>query len=173
MKIYHYDSIGLFLGSSDADPDPLEPGKFLMPANSTRIAPIGDENVFINGAWVTRADNRGKQVWDLTTGESSEIDYLGAIKLGFTDIAPPAGTIFDSGKWVVDIAGITARARGTRNGLLAASDYLMLPDAAIVNGIREYRQALRDLPKSSGWPTAIRWPDMPRVESETAVTTAV
>lgn len=35
MKIFNYDELGLFLFESEADPDPLQPGKFLLPARST------------------------------------------------------------------------------------------------------------------------------------------
>jgi hypothetical protein len=35
MKIFNYDDTGLFLYESEADPDPLQPGKFLLPARST------------------------------------------------------------------------------------------------------------------------------------------
>lgn len=35
---YHYET-GEYLGSEELQPDPLEPGKWLIPANSTLIAP--------------------------------------------------------------------------------------------------------------------------------------
>jgi hypothetical protein len=39
MRVHHYDTRGLYLGSSDADPSPLEPGEFLIPARATSIEP--------------------------------------------------------------------------------------------------------------------------------------
>jgi hypothetical protein len=54
MKIYHYDrTSGVYLGSSDADPSPLEPGQYLVPANSVAQEPplpaSGKQAVWNNG----------------------------------------------------------------------------------------------------------------------------
>ena len=57
MKIYNYTfDTGLYIGESLADESPLEPGKFLIPAHATTIAPPnaqdGKKINFENGAWV-------------------------------------------------------------------------------------------------------------------------
>lgn len=39
MDVHHYDSAGFYIGSGPADPSPLEPGKFLIPARATTAAP--------------------------------------------------------------------------------------------------------------------------------------
>lgn len=56
MLIYHFDHRGVFAGSSEADPSPLEPGKFIIPARATTLAPpvLPDDQVAKwNGAeWV-------------------------------------------------------------------------------------------------------------------------
>lgn len=59
MQIYNYDAdTGEYLGASTADESPLEPGVFLIPANSTTIVPPdaqdGKTINFENGAWVLK-----------------------------------------------------------------------------------------------------------------------
>ena len=56
MKVYHYHpNTGVYLGSSDADPSPLEPGVFLIPAFATPkvvpSVPQGSRAVFKNDQW--------------------------------------------------------------------------------------------------------------------------
>jgi hypothetical protein len=55
MKVYHYDLNGLYQGESDANPSPLEPGKWLVPAYATLDKPptpgAGQIAKFQNGAW--------------------------------------------------------------------------------------------------------------------------
>ena len=42
MRIFNYDTAGIFIRESEADPSPLEPGAFLIPARATTIAPPAD-----------------------------------------------------------------------------------------------------------------------------------
>lgn len=39
MIVYQYDHAGILLGPTEADPSPLEPGKFLIPARCTETPP--------------------------------------------------------------------------------------------------------------------------------------
>lgn len=39
MLVYQYDHAGILLGPVEADPSPLEPGKYLIPARCTKVAP--------------------------------------------------------------------------------------------------------------------------------------
>ena len=56
MKIYHYNpDTGIYVGEGVADESPLEPGVWLIPANSVTTAPpnVGEDQfvVFNNGNW--------------------------------------------------------------------------------------------------------------------------
>jgi len=61
-----------------------------------------------------------------------------------------------------------AALRAERDAKLAATDYLLMPDYPIdekkLNAVKEYRQALRDLPEKEGAPWVdgdIPWPVKP------------
>ena len=56
-QIYHYDREGVYTGVSAADPSPLEPGKYLIPACSTiKAPPLHDPFThrarYVNGDWI-------------------------------------------------------------------------------------------------------------------------
>lgn len=64
MKIFHYDSIfQTYLSEDVADPSPLEPGKYLVPAYATAVEPPvceeGYVGIFNGGTWETHEDKRG------------------------------------------------------------------------------------------------------------------
>lgn len=51
--VYQYDVAGMFIGQTDADESPLEPGVFLIPAHCVEVAPpefSGDQWPRWNGA---------------------------------------------------------------------------------------------------------------------------
>lgn len=60
---------------------------------------------------------------------------------------------------------LAAQARSQRDALIAATDYLMATDYPLTDEKRQeltvYRQALRDVPEQSGFPTEIAWPTKP------------
>ena len=56
MQIFHYHpATGAFLGEGRADPSPLEPDVWLVPAYATATAPLdagdGEQVLWVNGAW--------------------------------------------------------------------------------------------------------------------------
>lgn len=60
---------------------------------------------------------------------------------------------------------LAVQARSQRDALIAATDYLMATDYPLTDEKRQeltvYRQALRDVPEQSGFPTEIVWPGKP------------
>ena len=54
-----------------------------------------------------------------------------------------------------------AAARQERNGLLAATDWTANSDVTMATEMTAYRQALRDVPTQSGFPSEVTWPDKP------------
>tara|TARA_B100000497_G_scaffold25349_1_gene29838 strand:- start:298 stop:573 length:276 start_codon:yes stop_codon:yes gene_type:complete len=58
------------------------------------------------------------------------------------------------------VAATATQVRAQRDKLLAASDYMALADR-ITDAWRTYRQALRDIPAQSGFPTDVAWPTEP------------
>jgi len=71
-------------------------------------------------------------------------------------------------EYLVLIADADGRTR--RNALLLTADNLVemaldTGNTALEALARTYRQSLRDLPQSQGWPRAIIWPDPPDAQS--------
>lgn len=62
MTVYQFEDDGRYLGPTDAQPSPLEPGKFLLPRNSTETAPPepGQKQAafYRDGKWVIDVDHR-------------------------------------------------------------------------------------------------------------------
>lgn len=133
---YHPET-GVFLGTTEADESPLEPGVFLLPAFSTEQKPPRarrghtphfDERA---GRWVNRRDPEPE---------------------------PPQ----PEPETEIDLA---AQARAKRNALLAESDWTQLYDAPFndeqLTEWRRYRRELRDVPQQPDFPETINWPEKP------------
>ena len=54
-----------------------------------------------------------------------------------------------------------ADARDKRNDLLASTDWTANSDVTMATEMTAYRQALRDVPTQSGFPSEVTWPDKP------------
>jgi hypothetical protein len=89
MIVYNYlAGTGEYTGQEHADADPLQPGKFLVPANSTPSEPpeAGEREcaVFSGDRWSLAPDWRGHTYW-LADGSRHEISELG--------VEPPADAL--------------------------------------------------------------------------------
>lgn len=177
MNIYNFNKeTKEFTSQSIANPNPLEYGKYLIPANSTtvKVLPFKDgfkivfdeaegeweyleiptiyvfdkqTNEFISShkdtfligykkfnlseqetlikpldvkegfvvcfnetkqEWEYQEDNRNKTVYSTTTKEALVVDYLGAIKEGFTLLVPTEFDKWENNSWTKDIEAIRA-----------------------------------------------------------------
>ena len=52
-------------------------------------------------------------------------------------------------------------ARSKRDALLKETDHYALSDVTMSDAMKTYRQALRDVPQQTGFPTSITWPTKP------------
>ena len=71
---------------------------------------------------------------------------------------------------VEEVADTTDEIRARRDRLLAATDWAVLPDspldAQLLEEVKTYRQALRDVPQQERFPSAITWPQMPELANQ-------
>lgn len=93
MDIYHYHPVTKeYLGAGVADPSPLEPGVWLIPAQAVTIAPPaatpGHAVVFENGAWASVEDHRGTVMWK-PDGAEVTIENLGPLPSDLLKTKPP------------------------------------------------------------------------------------
>jgi hypothetical protein len=136
LLVYSYNPDGYFFGTQEANPNPLEPGNFLIPASATDVSPIFQEGK------LTRWNGSEWILEDVPEPEEPA----------------PAPELTDDQK--------AEQARATRNNLLQSSDWTQLGDAPrlVVSKLEDwqtYRQALRDVPQQAGFPSTINWPTAP------------
>ena len=130
--IYNFNPVtGQFLGADMARESPMEPGVFLIPANSTTVEPpacgANEQLIFKEGGWAVEPI------------PVPEIQPEPVIDLAAEARAQRAPLLTDA-----DIAINKAE----DNGLDSSN-------------LRKYRQALRDITKQQSFPTKITWPEIP------------
>jgi hypothetical protein len=94
QTVYVYDPItGEFNYPYQAQLDPMEPGNYITPVDSTSKQPptVGSNQVavFGAGAWFLQPDYRGQTIYSQTDGTSQEVTTIGSIPSGFVLTAPP------------------------------------------------------------------------------------
>ena len=110
MKTYKYSQTGEFLYEIHCQESPREPGKFLIPANATTVAPpeeqAGKARVWNGEEWEYRDDNRGKKMYSVIDSRQTSVmsNVLGAnVPDGWTLTPPPDSNnkyTFVGGQWV-------------------------------------------------------------------------
>jgi len=64
-------------------------------------------------------------------------------------------------KTAADNAALAASERSKRDELLKATDHYGLSDVTMSDAMTTYRQALRDVPQQTDFPSTISWPSKP------------
>ena len=110
------------------------------------------------------ASSINKYDWDganwVLTQDTTTIE-----RYGFTADDFPDAPVPDKPDYNPDQKALEAEAnevRTQRDALLAASDWTQVSDAPVdQQAWADYRQALRDVPSQSGFPSDVVWPDKP------------
>ena len=158
MNIYNYNKeTKEFISKTVATESPLEKGVFLIPANATIIKPLDTKENFAvcfnedKQEWEYIEDNRNKTVYSTTTKEASIVDYLGAIKDGFTLLVPTEFDRWENNSWIIDENLVQNKFRTNRDSLLVTIvDHYQKPlvwetlTTEQQDKVRVYRQALLD-----------------------------
>lgn len=174
---------GEYLGTCQADPSPLEPGVWLLPAHSVTDAPPiagqGQAVVREDGAWTVVADHRGSTVYHTATGEPRTWLLLGALPAEYTLTAPESAyDKWADGQWQLDEAAKLAAAKdlATRkralllqyastqvNALQDAVDLEIASDAEVqaLKSWKTYRVLLNRVETIGAVPAESDWPASP------------
>ncbi|MPQ67120.1 MULTISPECIES: tail fiber assembly protein [Pseudomonas] len=168
MKIYNSHPVtGEYLGDSLADSDPLDEGRWLIPANAYTDAPpvTGKNKVAVRdgGAWKVVDDYRGT-VYYIGSQDPYVIEDLGlTVPVDATDTPPPPTSV-----------ELTALALGRRDGLLGVAAIRIAPlqdafdlglatdaDTESLHAWKQYRIAVNRIDQQPGFPASIDWPAPP------------
>jgi hypothetical protein len=108
MIIFHYSPMtGELQSAGQADPNPMEPGNYIIPAFATEIEPPAAEAgyiaVFANGEWTVVEDHRGQVAWVVATKQQITIANLGPIPAGITLMEPGPHDVWNGSGWSVDL----------------------------------------------------------------------
>ena len=109
--VYQTNQLGLYIGTTEADESPLEPGVFLIPGGCVEVEPpkipANKGACWSNGKWVLVDYFDGLIVYSTTTGEPLTVTGVGPIPSGYTTKKPGPDQVWKNGDWVDDIAAIT------------------------------------------------------------------
>lgn len=129
IRVFHYVSeTGEYRGWSDE----YIPVGVSLPGSSTPIDPgdeiVGHAWVFDGKSWSSLEDHRGEIVYSTDTRNPVKVVYLGAIRDGFTALAPSSPyDKWDGTEWINDKdaeqAANVASAVQQKNSLRSAADY--------------------------------------------------
>ncbi|KVN10539.1 phage tail protein [Burkholderia stagnalis] len=186
MLIHQYDAqTSQYVSSRLADPDPMDSGRWLVPAFSTTDAlpdrPPLAWPFYIDGAWKLLPDYRGRILYRQDDGEPAEILTAGTTpdQHGLADTPRPSTEhVWRDGAWAIDPARVAQRARAaamaefearmtharTRNAGKAdayAASLLSREEVYYFRAWSTYQLDLVRAIQADGFPNAVHWPDEP------------
>lgn len=94
MNCYHYDPVtGAYNGFSQADPDPITPDEYLIPAYATTITPpttaVNQAAIYNDGSWSVVPDWRDHTYWMPDGGEHTITNLDEVPPVDALDAPPP------------------------------------------------------------------------------------
>lgn len=143
MKIYNYNKeTKEFTTQSTATANPLEKGKYLIPASATTKEPLTLKDSFAicfneeKQEWEYVEDNRNTVVYNKQTKQESKIDYLGKIKDDVTTLKPEQFDKwdYDNNVWILDLVAKEKYALEIK--IIEAKQYLEKTDHKFYNGYK-------------------------------------
>lgn len=153
MKIHNYSKYdGKLLYSEIAEIDPLEPSKFLIPANSTTIEPLEDKegfDVVFNGeVWEYKKQHVKVTAYNKETKQSKEFDDESLVGDEYTALEPLDNSIWVESEWVVqeDLVEESNRikAKSTRDNAVSANITVHGADWQVANDAEDIRKVIGD-----------------------------
>ena len=111
------------------------------------------------------AGSINKYAWDgadwVLEQNTAEIERFGFTLADFPDAPVPDKPTYNPDERALEQEADEVRTQ--RDALLVESDWAVLPDAPVADAQawKDYRQALRDVPQQTGFPTDIDWPTKP------------
>ncbi|WP_308017670.1 hypothetical protein [Neisseria bergeri] len=104
--VYQLDTQNLYIGSTGADPDPLNPENWLIPAGCIETAPpeIPEHHAarWTGEGWEILEDLRGQTAYRTSDGGKTDIEEVGVLPEGLTLIPRPSDYHeWDGGSWVL------------------------------------------------------------------------
>lgn len=186
-KIYNYSgATGEFTGESFADPDPMDVGNWLIPANACldKPDPASKGHSMRRGdlGWESVEDNRGA-IYSTETGDLSTLEDLGPVPAGFTSKVPPSKNhMWNGSSWRLsrdaEISILKKEAIDIRSKL-QANAYLRITPLQYASDLddasdsekeallawKRYCLALNRIELQEGFPSDVVWPKSPEEES--------
>ena len=173
---------GELVGTTSADPSPLEPNVWITPAHAYLDEPpkavVGKAIVRQDSAWALVEDHRGATVYSTADGTAMQWNALGELPATVTLIAPGEYEEWKDGAWQEDKVAKEAATRAVatqRRTLLmqfAGAQIGALQDAvdleianerevASLKAWKTYRVQLNRLDLSTSGTAAVEWPASP------------